>query len=55
MKKKIRVFFEPVEISIDIDDDYEEIEAEMELTRQIYDVREDEIMNKTNISHYEEI
>lgn len=54
MKKKIRIFFEPVEISVDIDDDYDEIETEMEITRQIYDIRIDEINQETCIDYWEE-
>jgi len=53
MRKKVTVYFRPIEKIIEIDDELTEIEAEMELTRQIYDVLDEEILSEAEIDYWE--
>ncbi len=54
MKKKIKVYYTPVEIEVELDDDLAFDEIEQEINRQIYDIRIDEINQETCIDYWEE-
>lgn len=54
MKKKIKVYFSPVIVEVEIDDNLNEEEAEQEINRQVYDVQVDDITNETVIDYWEE-
>ena len=54
MKKKVIIYLKPIEKYINITDDLTEIEEEMEITRQIFDVLEDEIVSNGEIDFWEE-
>lgn len=53
MKKKVTVYLNPIEKYIEVDDELTDIEVEMEITRQIFGVLEDEILNDAEISYWE--
>lgn len=54
MKKKVIIYLKPIVKYINIADDLTEIEEEMEITRQIFDVLEDEIVSEAEIDYWEE-
>lgn len=54
MKKKIKVYFSPVIVEVEIDEKLNKEEAEQEINRQVYDVQVDDITNETVIDYWEE-
>jgi hypothetical protein len=56
MKKKIRIFFEPVEMEIDIYDGLSKETIEAIINNKVYDFKsEEEICNQASIEYWEEI
>ena len=55
MKKKVRIFLEPIEKEIEIPESYNEREIEEEINWNVYTYREDEILNEAKIDFWEEI
>lgn len=53
MKKKVIVYFSPVSLEIELDDNLDKDEIEQEINRQVYDVKVDEITNETVIDYWE--
>lgn len=53
MKKKVTIYLTPIEKYIELDDDLTEIEQEMEITRQVYDELEEEILSEASIDYWE--
>ena len=54
MIKKVTVYFTPVDVEIELDDNLDQDEIEQEINRQIYDVRVDDITNETVIDYWED-
>lgn len=54
MKKEVIIYLKPIVKYINIADNLTEIEEEMETTRQIFDVLEDEIVSNAEIDYWEE-
>lgn len=57
MKKKIRIFFEPIEKEIEINQNIinDERAVEEELNWNVYTFREEEILNQARIDYWEEV
>lgn len=53
MKKQITVFFEPVKLELEVDDNLDNEEIEQEITSQVYGVQEEDILAKVKISFWE--
>lgn len=53
MKIKVTIYLKPIEKYIEIDEDLDETEQEAEITRQILDVQEEEILSKAEIDYWE--
>lgn len=54
MIKKVTVYFTPVDVEIELDDNLDQEEIEQEINRQIYDVQVDDITNETVIDYWED-
>jgi len=54
MKIKVRVFFKEVETEIELPDNLDKEDIEQELNEQIC-MREEEILEKTEIDYFEEV
>lgn len=53
MKKRITVYFTPINLEIELDDNLDKREIEEEINRQVYDLQVDEITNDINIDYWE--
>lgn len=53
MKKAVTVYFSPVYVEIEVDDNLEQDEIEQEINKQIYDIQIDDITNETVIDYWE--
>lgn len=53
MKKKVRIFFSPIDINIELNDNIEEDEIERELCNIVYDERQDEFKEMAEIDFFE--
>lgn len=54
MKKKVTVYFKPVNLEIELRDNLSEEEIEQEINKQIYDAQIDDITNATVIDFWED-
>ncbi len=54
MKVKVRIFFKEVETEIELPDYLDKDDIEQELNEQI-SIREEELLEKTEISYFEEV
>lgn len=54
MKKTVTVYFSPVRLEIELEDNLDENEVEQEINRQVYDIQVDEIINATVIDFWED-
>lgn len=54
MKVKVRIFFREVETEIELPDDLSIYEIDQELNEQIC-IREEELLEKTEIDYFEEV
>jgi hypothetical protein len=55
MKKKVQIYFEPIEKEIELPEGLDEREIEEEINWNVYTYMEDEILNQASISYWEEI
>lgn len=53
MIKQTTVYFTPVTLDIELDDNLDNEDIEQEINRQVYDVQVDEITNNAIISYWE--
>lgn len=54
MKKKITVYFNPVSLELELNEDLDRREIEEEINRQVYDIKTDEITREAEIDYWEE-
>ncbi len=53
MEIKVTIYLKPIEKYIEVDENLDEIEQETEITRQIFDVQEEEILSEAEIDYWE--
>lgn len=53
MKKRITVYFTPINLEIELDDNLDKREIEEEIDKQVYDLQADEITNDVDIDYWE--
>ena len=53
-KKKIRIFFEPIDMEVEIPDGLDGYDEENEINEIVYGYREEEILEKAKIDFWEE-
>lgn len=54
-KKRLRVFFSPIELEVEISDKLDQIETEQRLNEIVYCEKTNEITNETVIDYFEEV
>lgn len=54
-KKRLRVFFTPIELEVEISDKLDEVEKEQRLNEIVYLEKAVEITNETVIDYFEEV
>lgn len=54
-KRKVVVYFKPVELEVEISDDLDKDEIEQELDKIVYYEKIDEIVNETVIDYFDEV
>lgn len=55
MKVKLRVYFETVDLEVEVPDNLDEDELHQELSNKVYLEKTDDITNKAKIDYFEEV
>lgn len=53
MKKRITIYFTPISLEIELDNNLDKREIEEEINRQVYDLQADEITTDIRIDYWE--